>query len=373
VPGRRGGLLDPRSREYAWVATAIHAVARRSGQQSRWNKRVYFELSGLEGAAGPDGGMSVSDATVLEPLRRAYAGEQLTDAELSGLRDALVTLTHESLHLCHELQNSDGAVQLSAAELALEEGLAENWAQENVNHVIRAMKLDVQHPALLTQQQVNAYPALQAGTTELIEGVTTLSGLRDDEVVRQLQAVNATERLGVIADLVIEGQLGQEAYRPELRAQLERTLQEQFAPVLTVEQDRSLDAEAQARHGAEIGTLAAAEVERVLAEPDTARQPGTPQQQVHLSWEEQVLAWQKEQAQPQPAEQTFEQQVLAWQNQQAAARASQREGVEHLQKFFEQGPGRVSDETIAEAPGTPADPRHLIARRDPRRGHGVAD
>ncbi len=368
MPGRRGALLDPRSQEYHWVATAIETAGRLSGQTSRWNKRVYFELSGLEGAAGPDGGMSVSDATVLQPLRRAYAGEQLTPDELSQLRDALVTLTHESLHLCHDLQNADGAVRLSAAELALEEGLAENWAQQNVDDVIRGMNLDVQNPALLTQKQVDAYPALQAGTTTLVDGVATLSGLENEEVVRRLRAANATERFGVIADLVIEGQGG----RPELRAQLERTLQEKFAPVLTVEQDRSIDSATQAERGAEIGTLAVAELKQALTEPETAQPQQEPQ--VQLSWEDQVLAWQKEQAQAAqpPAEQTFEQQVLAWQKQQQpVAQDTRVESVAHLQKFLDQGQaGRVEGEQVAKAP---ADPRHLLARRDPRRDFGMAD
>ncbi|MFG1815627.1 hypothetical protein ACGFIF_17800 [Kribbella sp. NPDC049174] len=349
MPGKRGALLDPRSREYHWVATAIQAVAEASGQKSRWNKRVYFELSGLEGAASPDGGMSVSDATVLHPLRRAYAGEQLTDSDLSQLRDALVTLTHESLHLCHELQNADGAVQLSAAELALEEGLAENWAQQNVHQVIHAMDLAGKHPTLLTQKPVDAYPALQSATTTLVDGVDTLSGRQHEEVVRRLQAAKATERFGVIADLVIEGRYGGTGDRPELRAQLERTLQEKFAPVLTVERDGSLDADAQKQRGSEISALAVAELDQVLTSPHS-RSPAQQPQAVEQTWEQQILAWQKEQTQ------------------QAAAREPQVGSVEHLQKFLAQGqPHREDSGQVAQLPGTPADPRHLIARRNPGR------
>ncbi|MFI7062067.1 hypothetical protein ACIBL3_13875 [Kribbella sp. NPDC050124] len=344
---RRGRLLDPRSQDWARVAAVIRTVASRmERQQTRWNGRIYLELSSAEGAAGPDGGMSVSDPTVLQPLERAFRGEDLTPAELYNLRDALVTLTHESLHLCHEVQDADGNVRFSAAERAFEEGLAENWAQDNVHHVIRALQLDVRYPELPTQPRLDAYPALQAASKELVSGVATLAGRDADDVGRQLQGTRSNERFGVVADLVIEARRDEiTGDVAEVRGRLEQALQEKFAPVLAIEGDNF---EAKAERGAEVGRLTLAEVDRVLTEPapDRTVEP----QRAPRTWEEEILAWQQQQqaqaaqqAPQQPAAQTWEDEVLAWQRQQAQPPAFQPQGQQPVQAQGQQSVGDVGD------------------------------
>lgn len=373
---RRGRLLDPRSQDWARVAAVIRTVASRMEQpQTRWNGRIYLELSSAEGAAGPDGGMSVSDATVLQPLERAFRGEELTPAELYNLRDALVTLTHESLHLCHEVQDTDGNVRFSAAERAFEEGLAENWAQDNVHHVIQALHLDVRYPELLTQPRLDAYPALQAASKELVGGVATLTGREPGEVGRLLQGTRSNERFGVVADLVIEARRDEiTGDVAELRGRLEQALQEKFAPVLAVEGD---DLEGKAARGAEVGRLTLAEVDRVLTAP--APSETVEPQHVPRTWEEEILAWQQQQqqhaqaaqqaqqAQQQPAAQTWEDEVLAWQRQQAQQPAGD---VSDLRKFLDdQRPGLGGGANIADASSTPGAIRSVTSQRS--RGHGV--
>ncbi|MEU4607710.1 hypothetical protein AB0F43_32385 [Kribbella sp. NPDC023972] len=387
---RRGALLDPRSRDYYSVALVVETVKRLTGQRSRWNSRVYFELSGADGAAGPDGGMAVSDAAVLQPLRRALAGEDLTADELTSLRDALVTLTHESFHLCQELRGTDGSVRHTPAELALEEGLAENWAQQNVHHVIQALNLDVRYPELLMQRSVDAYPALQAASTKLVDGVARLSGLPAEDVAQRLQQTRSDERFGVIADLVVEPRSDRiTGDRAELRGRLERTLEENFAPVLAVEFDNG---DLRAQRGTEIAKTTLAEVSRVLdqAENGEARQESQePQQQAARTWEEEILAWQREQANAaqQPAQETWEDQVLAWQREQATAaqqppqqpagqtfeqvvqawQHQQPAGqVDGLRKFLDaQRSGPAGGEQAAEGSNPPSAKRNL----NPKRGH----
>src|SRR5512139_1113328 len=98
-----GAAVDPHSPEYAWVQTVVQMVEKDTGQPTRWNGELFLEESDALGTAHADGKMTVSDQQVLQRLRRAFAGEVLTDTEQFQLRDALVTVMHESRHLAGDI------------------------------------------------------------------------------------------------------------------------------------------------------------------------------------------------------------------------------------------------------------------------------
>jgi hypothetical protein len=270
----RGAALDPASPEYDWIRAVIGLVEKNTGQASRWNGTIFFEEGAALGTADADGNMSVSDAKVLTPLRRAFAGEALSDDELFQLRDALVTLTHESLHLSGKIGHVDehGRVEYTVAGLALEEGLTETWSQQNVDNVIYALGLDQKYSRLVDQPRVDAYPALQAASTKLVQGMATLSGLREGEVVRRLQDTEWNKRFGVLADLVIEQRLSglYGDKQAALRAQLEKPLREHFGRLMAIQEDKSLDSTTKAIQGTDVGSAALADFSRAVSEAELA-------------------------------------------------------------------------------------------------------
>ncbi|HET6741950.1 MAG TPA: hypothetical protein VFH76_23560, partial [Kribbella sp.] len=268
---KTGAAVDPGSREYNWVRTIVELVEKNTGQSSRWNGKLHLEEGDALGTAHADGTMTVSDAKVLEPLRKAFAGQPLSDDEQFLLRDALVTLTHESLHLAGTIVDEHGQVRYTDADAALEEGLTETWAQQNVDHAIYALGLDRTYPGLVNQSAVDAYPALQAASDKLVAGVATLSGLRETEVVRRMQATPVHERFEVLADLAIEQRMGgvMGAEKDAVRAELVRPLHEQFGKLMAVQGDDTLDYTTKAQQGSVIGSQALTSFSQALlqAEP----------------------------------------------------------------------------------------------------------
>jgi hypothetical protein len=208
-----GPPIDPRTNEYKWVAQVIRSVAKHSGRPSRWNGRLHEELNpDAMGSADDHGMMTVSVAGVLRPVAHAYtAGRPLNEIELLELRDAILTVVHETQHLTHPLgdDSGPGAVSAYAPEaLVLEEGLTEDWAHRQVNAVIHDLGMHVANPELLTTESFDSYPAYTAATDELIKGAAQVAGVQPSEVRTAMEQADRTHRLAVVADLVIDKRMG---------------------------------------------------------------------------------------------------------------------------------------------------------------------
>lgn len=209
-----GQPVDRDSNEYKWVAAVIRSVEKHSGRPSRWNGELHEELTPEAlGSAYDKGGMTVSVAGVLQPVSHAdTVGRPLNEIELLELRDAILTVVHETEHLTHQLgdESPPGAVSAYSPEaLVIEEGLTEDWAHRHVNAVIQDLGMHAANPELLTTESFDSYPAYTAATDELIKGTAQVTGLQPSQVRTALEQADRTQRLAAIADLVIDRRMAE--------------------------------------------------------------------------------------------------------------------------------------------------------------------
>lgn len=238
------GRLIPRdSPEYAWVSSVVRSVERLAGRPSRWNGDLYEDTRpNAAGSALDSGGMTVNTAKVLAAAGKAYgAGRPLTEDELIEARDAVLTVVHEAKHLTHTLgdEGAPGATPVYAPDaLALEEGLTENWAHEQVDAVIQDIGMDQYQPGLLTTESINSYPAYTATVDELVRGTANVTGLSQSQVLETLDGADRTQRLAAIADLVIDQRMADvlpAQDRDAVRTQLINAMRPHLATVGTLQ------------------------------------------------------------------------------------------------------------------------------------------
>ena len=327
--------VHPDSFEYRWVAAVIRATEQRAAVASRWNGQVFIEPEHA-GSAQEDGSFGVSQE-ILDLAGRAYRGEQLDDDELDTLRAGVATTVHEAKHLTSwpgDLSAPDAA-QLHAPDVvSLEEGLAEEFAQQNTDDVIRDIGMDQVVPGLAGREQDDSSPAYTNATEQLVNGLAEL-GKADPEYVRQnLSATGRAQRWNASADFLISKRLNglmPEEHRAAVRSQLVAAMRTQFAPVRALhESDRDEVSKAIAGHRQGGQTVAA--VQGTLERIETH----------YREWH----AGQAAQAQPQ----------------------AQQGDVDHLRQFLQDEP----TVRLGTAPATEAatGERHQVR---PRRGFGVAD
>jgi hypothetical protein len=234
-----GRPVPPNSNEYLWVAGVVRSVEKLSGTASRWNGELYEETrSNAGGSAMDDGGMTVNVDRVLKPVAQAYtAGRPLTEDELVNARDAVLTVVHEAKHLSNPLgdDSAPGATPVYSPDtLALEEGLTETWAHENVDDVIQDIGMDRAQPGLLSAESIDSYPAYTAATDELIRGAAEVSGLPQSQVREGLEQADRTDRWAAVADMVIDERLGDvmpAEHREVVRTQLVQAMRPHLADV----------------------------------------------------------------------------------------------------------------------------------------------
>lgn len=185
-----GREIPAGSPEYVWVSSIVASVEKRTGVNTRWNGRLHEEPNaGYLGTAHHDGSMTVSVAKVLEPVRDAYTGKQLSSEDLVKVRDAVLTVTHESAHLSSRLGDPSvpGAMPLGDdADRALEEGLAESWTHRNVDAVIYDIGMDQHVPGVVGQPNIDAYRAYSAAANASAHGLGTVARVHPEEVHRVL-------------------------------------------------------------------------------------------------------------------------------------------------------------------------------------------
>lgn len=239
-----GQAVPQDSAEYAWAASIVRAVARRSGLPTRWNGELFEELDpkGGVGRALDDGGMTLRVSAVLKPVSTAYTADRpLTENELIDVKDAVLTAVHEAKHLTQHLgdEGAPGAVPVYSADaLALEEGLTERWALRHVDAVIQDIEMDRAVPGVLEARMLDAYSAYTAATDELIRGTADIAGVAPDQLRRQLEQADRAQRWAAIADLVVDQRLGDlvpPEQRDQVRTRLVQAMRPQFADLVSVQ------------------------------------------------------------------------------------------------------------------------------------------
>lgn len=224
------------SAEYLWVSSVIRSVEKLTGRPSRWNGELHENTRPhAAGSALDSGGMTVNVEKVLKPVALAYtAGRPLTEDELVEARDAVLTVVHEAKHLTNVLgdENAPDATPVYSPDtLALEEGLTENWAHDNVDAVIQDIGMDQVQPELLTTESIDSYPAYTAATDELVRGTADVAGLSQSQVVSALDRADRTQRWSTLADLVIDERLA-DVLPPEDREAVRTQLRQAMRPHL---------------------------------------------------------------------------------------------------------------------------------------------
>lgn len=239
MTSRRGLPLDPTSADYAWVASVVRAVEGLTRVRSRWNRELYEELNPrIAVRARQDGSMAVSREKVLDPIGKAYRGGGMQTADLRQVRAATLAVTNEAAYHC----TSPGDPTATAAhpigdkaDLALQAGLNELWARENVHAVMSGIGMDRIVPEAIGPVGEPVLPSYTAAADVMVSGLSTVSGLDRTAVLNRLQSTGRAQRWVAAADLVIDHRLSglvPPAHRQEVRLQLTRPLRTGFARLM---------------------------------------------------------------------------------------------------------------------------------------------
>ncbi|HEY0617611.1 MAG TPA: hypothetical protein VGD15_08490, partial [Kribbella sp.] len=114
------------------------AVQLSGAGETAWSGQVIEAGEGILGVAHWDGTLHLDRECILEPLREMYsrAGEPQSDAALVRYREALVTVLHEQSHFLGPAGSTQEAARIAFKKpggRALEEGVAELWAQDHLD------------------------------------------------------------------------------------------------------------------------------------------------------------------------------------------------------------------------------------------------
>jgi len=233
VPGPE---ILPGTREYAWVASVVAAVERRTGRPSRWDRRLFEETSGVFAAATPNGPMTVSREHVLDPVLRGYdAPEELSYHDHQLIRLATAVVIHETDH--HQAELGDPAApdairELGPADMALSEGFAELKAKRLTTAVMEDTGMDRAIPGSTQARIGSVYPGYRGSVEGVVLGLQELTGRPRHEIVSAIQDAPRLQRYNAMADLLIDARLDglmPPEHRSQVRLALTRPLLDELA------------------------------------------------------------------------------------------------------------------------------------------------
>ena len=257
--------IPPGSPEYIWVSNVIAAVEKRTGLSTCWNGKLYDETDPKYlGSANPDNSLAISRSKLLDVVRDAMQGKQLSRREAAVLRDAVLTTVHEAMHL-----SVPGARQpTDAADVALDEGLVESWTHANLDAVIYDLELDQVQPDIIRQPSVDTYYAYTAAVGALAHGLGTVAQVDAEEIRRTLLAAEPTRRWDAVADLIIDQRLDG-LMPPEDRATVRRELTDrmraEFGSLPEIQFDNTMRAAPRAELGHRVGVAAVIAVQQQVS------------------------------------------------------------------------------------------------------------
>ncbi|GAA0936615.1 hypothetical protein GCM10009554_24270 [Kribbella koreensis] len=329
--------------------------------QTAWNGTLIETDNGDLGVANWDGSLELDREAVTQPLRDMYSspGEQRDDATLTEYRDAFVTLLHEQSHfLGPEGATQDGA-RIAFQEFeaqALEEGVTEAWAQDNLDDYLERTGADQIAPGIETATSETSYPEFVPAARELASGIGEQAGMTQGEVLTELNNQTAEGQWSRATDLLYESsdlpQLVPPDQEESVKQAIEQKMREEYGRLDGLDEDSpTLEAQSAAigQDAVSAGLAEAERQEKVFAPPAA-------ETQVDLSAQAQAPA-------PAPAQAQTQTQTQA---QPELAGAAEAAGPAATQPAIDSTPA------VGEGSGTPEAPART-GTRTPGRAAGERD
>ncbi|TDU89931.1 hypothetical protein EV138_3512 [Kribbella voronezhensis] len=228
---------------------AVHAQAAvdlSGADQTAWNGHVVEAGEGILGLAHWDGTLHLDRECILDPLRSLYAEPALSRSEedLVRCREALVTVLHEQSHFLGPAGATQEAARVAfrlPGARALEEGVAEAWAHDQLDDYLQRLGIDKVAPGIAEVRSTPSYqafvPAVRLLATDLdrragLPRGTTLSALNRQTAEGQWPLiVDSAYRSSRLPDLVPPDR------EPAVRLRLETTLRDSFNSLARYEAD----------------------------------------------------------------------------------------------------------------------------------------
>ncbi|MFC0624949.1 hypothetical protein [Kribbella deserti] len=256
----------PRSYDELMAQQHHAAVAITGAHHSNWNGKIgptrQVENGVILGTASWDGGVLYDDKYVTEPLKQMYEhkGVQQDPATVLAYRNALKTVLHENSHML----SAEGTSHADAMQAfqnppvrAIEEGVTEAWSYANLDLYIDKLDLEKIAPGLKEVQGRQSYPQFAPAANALATRISEVSGVDSNEVLRQMNVVNAAEKWPVATKIVTEAAGLDKIVPPAQLAQAtQRVEQAMQAPFGTLADLKGLQPDQQRARSAEIGSEA---------------------------------------------------------------------------------------------------------------------
>jgi hypothetical protein len=204
---REPDLATPSSVDELLARSGQVALEQSGAGQSAWNGSVIATDGGILGLAHWDGTLYLDRECILDPLTQMYehAGEQQPTPTLIYYRESLATLLHEHAHFLGPAGASQDAAReafIQPGSRQLEEGVAEAWAQDNLNEYLARLGIDKVAPGINTVQTVGHYAAFVPAVRRLATDLETRNDLEPGQVLDALNRETAAGQLPLLVSLV---------------------------------------------------------------------------------------------------------------------------------------------------------------------------
>jgi hypothetical protein len=205
--------------------------------QTAWNGQVVEAGEGTVGLAQWDGTLHLDRELILEPLREMYShsGEPQSDGTLVRYREALVTMLHEQSHFlgpAGATQEAARAAFKQPGSRALEEGVAEACAQDQLNEYLARLGVDVVAPGITQVRSEPSYPAFVPAVRVLTSDLERRAGLPSGELLQALNRQTPEGQWPLVVDVAYRSSRLPECVpadrEPAVRLRLENTLRASF-------------------------------------------------------------------------------------------------------------------------------------------------
>jgi hypothetical protein len=159
------------------------------------------------GLAHWDGTLYLDRECILDPLQRMYelAGEEQPIPMLVRYRESLATLLHEQVHFLGPAGASQDAARDAFTQPGgrqLEEGVAEAWAQDNLDDYLTRLGVDKVAPGIKDVQAGGYYSAFVPAVRRLTTDLEARNDLRPGQVLDVLNRETAAGQFPLLVSLV---------------------------------------------------------------------------------------------------------------------------------------------------------------------------
>lgn len=200
-------MTGPQTADELFACHALAALELSGAGQTGWNSRILELTSGRLAIALWDGSLALDGPEVLNPIEEMYgaAGARHDPVTLIRYRDALATLLHEQSHFLGPAGASQEAARAAfdlPGALELEEGVAEAWAQDNLNAYLHLLGVDRIAPGITEVPSTLSYPQYTPALRELVDGLAFDTGRSPPELLTELSNQTAEGQWPLVARLL---------------------------------------------------------------------------------------------------------------------------------------------------------------------------